>query len=84
MLLYVCRSKNFIFCCAICRSKKQEVREANMYYFVEATIALFVSFIINVFVVAVFAQVRSDPDPNMAMTNKFKNRPKVSQLCPFR
>ena len=55
-----------------------------MYYFVEATIALFVSFIINVFVVAVFAQVRSDPDPNMAMTNKFKNRPKVSQLCPFR
>ena len=55
-----------------------------MYYFVEATIALFVSFIINVFVVAVFAQVRSDPDPNMAMTNKFKNRSKVSQLCPFR
>ncbi len=39
------------------RSKKHEVREANMYFFVEATIALFVSFIINVFVVAVFAQV---------------------------
>lgn len=38
------------------RSKKKEVREANMYYFVEATIALFISFIINVFVVAVFAQ----------------------------
>jgi hypothetical protein len=35
------------------------VREANMYFFVEASIALFVSFIINVFVVAVFAQVRS-------------------------
>ncbi len=41
----------------MCRSKKHEVREANMYFFVEATIALFVSFIINVFVVAVFAQV---------------------------
>jgi hypothetical protein len=34
------------------------VREANMYFFVEASIALFVSFIINVFVMAVFAQVR--------------------------
>ncbi len=41
----------------MCRSKKHEVREAKMYFFVEATIALFVSFIINVFVVAVFAQV---------------------------
>ncbi len=41
----------------MCRSKKHEVKEANMYFFVEATIALFVSFIINVFVVAVFAQV---------------------------
>ena len=37
------------------RSKKEEVREANMYYLIESTIALFVSFIINVFVVCVFA-----------------------------
>jgi len=38
------------------RSKKSKVREANFYYFIEATIALFVSFLINVFVVAVFAE----------------------------
>lgn len=37
------------------RTKKEDVKEANMYFFVEATIALFVSFVINVFVVAVFA-----------------------------
>ncbi|XP_008292027.1 natural resistance-associated macrophage protein 2-like isoform X2 [Stegastes partitus] len=38
------------------RSNKKEVREANKYFFVESTIALFVSFLINVFVVAVFAE----------------------------
>ncbi|XP_044065991.1 natural resistance-associated macrophage protein 2-like [Siniperca chuatsi] len=38
------------------RSNKKEVKEANKYFFVEATIALFVSFLINVFVVAVFAE----------------------------
>lgn len=38
------------------RSNKKEVKEANKYFFIEATIALFVSFIINVFVVAVFAE----------------------------
>jgi len=37
------------------RSKKNEVKEANFYFFVEASIALFVSFLINVFVVSVFA-----------------------------
>lgn len=37
------------------RSKKDKVRDANFYFFIEATIALFVSFIINVFVVSVFA-----------------------------
>ncbi|XP_066593497.1 protein Malvolio [Prorops nasuta] len=37
------------------RRKPKEVKEANMYYFTEASIALLVSFIINVFVVAVFA-----------------------------
>ena len=36
-------------------SNKRKVREANMYYFIEAAIALFISFVINVFVVAVFA-----------------------------
>ncbi|KAI9548767.1 hypothetical protein NQZ68_003301 [Dissostichus eleginoides] len=38
------------------RKNKNEVKEANKYYFIEATIALFISFLINVFVVAVFAQ----------------------------
>ncbi|XP_007502973.1 natural resistance-associated macrophage protein 2 isoform X1 [Monodelphis domestica] len=38
------------------RSKKQEIREANKYFFIESCIALFVSFIINVFVVSVFAE----------------------------
>ncbi|XP_049432159.1 natural resistance-associated macrophage protein 2-like isoform X1 [Epinephelus fuscoguttatus] len=38
------------------RKNKKEVKEANKYYFIESTIALFVSFLINVFVVAVFAQ----------------------------
>ncbi|XP_064613678.1 natural resistance-associated macrophage protein 2-like isoform X2 [Liolophura sinensis] len=38
------------------RSKRGQVREANMYFFIEAAIALFVSFVINVFVVSVFAE----------------------------
>ncbi|XP_044204250.1 natural resistance-associated macrophage protein 2-like isoform X2 [Thunnus albacares] len=38
------------------RRNKKEVKEANKYFFIESTIALFVSFLINVFVVAVFAQ----------------------------
>ena len=32
------------------------MREANKYFFIESCIALFVSFIINVFVVSVFAE----------------------------
>lgn len=38
------------------RSNKKEVTEANKYFFIEASMALFVSFLINVFVVAVFAE----------------------------
>lgn len=37
------------------RKQASKVKEANYYFFIEASIALFVSFIINVFVVAVFA-----------------------------
>ncbi|XP_017777462.1 PREDICTED: protein Malvolio-like isoform X1 [Nicrophorus vespilloides] len=37
------------------RSKPKEVSEANFYYFLEASIALLISFVINVFVVSVFA-----------------------------
>ncbi|KAE8626739.1 hypothetical protein XENTR_v10006729 [Xenopus tropicalis] len=38
------------------RANKKEVREANKYFFIESSIALFISFLINVFVVAVFAE----------------------------
>ncbi|XP_070535761.1 natural resistance-associated macrophage protein 2-like [Ptychodera flava] len=46
------------------RGQKSKVKEANMYYAIESAIALFVSFIINLFVVAVFAEAfynREDP-----------------------
>ncbi|KAB5515293.1 hypothetical protein PHYPO_G00250190 [Pangasianodon hypophthalmus] len=38
------------------RANKREVKEANKYFFIESCIALFISFLINVFVVAVFAE----------------------------
>ncbi|XP_037704288.1 natural resistance-associated macrophage protein 2 isoform X2 [Choloepus didactylus] len=38
------------------RANKREVQEANKYFFIESCIALFVSFIVNVFVVSVFAE----------------------------
>ncbi|GLG93589.1 Uncharacterized protein GBIM_00958, partial [Gryllus bimaculatus] len=38
------------------RRKPERVREANLYFFIEACGALFISFIINVFVVSVFAK----------------------------
>ena len=37
------------------RSKKEKVKEANMYFLIESSLALFVSLVINVFVVSVFA-----------------------------
>ncbi|KAI4576787.1 hypothetical protein MJT46_002622 [Ovis ammon polii x Ovis aries] len=38
------------------RASKQEVQEANKYFFIDSCIALFVSFIINIFVISVFAE----------------------------
>ncbi|XP_035566807.1 natural resistance-associated macrophage protein 1 isoform X2 [Canis lupus baileyi] len=38
------------------RSRRPDIREANMYFLIEASIALSVSFFINLFVVAVFGQ----------------------------
>ncbi|XP_069012408.1 natural resistance-associated macrophage protein 2 isoform X1 [Embiotoca jacksoni] len=38
------------------RKNKKDVKEANKYFFIESSVALFISFLINVFVVAVFAQ----------------------------
>ena len=37
------------------RTKSDKVREANLYYFIECSLAVFVSLIINIFVLAVFA-----------------------------
>ncbi|XP_066855564.1 natural resistance-associated macrophage protein 1 isoform X6 [Anser cygnoides] len=41
---------------AIDRSKKEEVQEANAYFLTESCLALFVSFLINLFVMAVFGE----------------------------
>lgn len=38
------------------RTRREDIREANMYFLIESTIALFVSFFINLFVMAVFGQ----------------------------
>ena len=38
------------------RTKQEEVKEGCFYFFIEASVALFVSFLINVFVVTVFAE----------------------------
>jgi len=38
------------------RKQPKEIKEANKYFFIESALALFVSFIINVFVVSVFAE----------------------------
>ena len=37
------------------RDRPKKMKEANLYYFIESTVALFMSFIINLFVVSVFA-----------------------------
>lgn len=37
------------------RKSKTAVRQANMYFFIESSIALLISFVINIFVVSVFA-----------------------------
>ena len=37
------------------RNSKARIREANVYYLIESAVALGISFIINVFVVSVFA-----------------------------
>lgn len=42
------------------RDKPKKVKEANFYFFLESAVALFVSFIINLFVVSVFAATFSE------------------------
>uniref|UniRef100_A0A8C8ILR8 Solute carrier family 11 member 2 n=1 Tax=Oncorhynchus tshawytscha TaxID=74940 RepID=A0A8C8ILR8_ONCTS len=60
------------------RGNKKEVKEANKYYFIESTIALFISFLINVFVVAVFAEAfydKTNIEVVGIMTNQTQNSP---------
>lgn len=59
------------------RSSRKDVKEANKYFFLEACLALFVSFLINVFVVAVFAEAfygRSNAEVVSASAPAFKPR----------
>ncbi|NXU13662.1 NRAM2 protein, partial [Pardalotus punctatus] len=54
------------------RADKRQVREANKYFFIESCIALFVSFIINIFVVTVFAEAffnKTNADVNQVCAN---------------
>ncbi|XP_045209773.2 natural resistance-associated macrophage protein 2-like isoform X2 [Mercenaria mercenaria] len=58
------------------RRDKGAVREANMYNSIESGIALFVSFLINLFVMAVFAEAFSGPgypDPSLRVAGKWLN-----------
>lgn len=47
------------------RNNPQEIKEANKYYGIESSIALFVSFLINLFVVAVFAAAFNGKEPTL-------------------
>lgn len=64
------------------RTKKEQVKEANMYFFVEAAIALLVSFIINVFVVAVFANGLYDKT-NIELVSEIENLTEDAEIFSF-
>lgn len=60
------------------RSNIKKVKEANMYYFIEAAIALLISFIINMFVVSVFAEGYYGKNSTVVYKNCIKNDIKYS------
>uniref|UniRef100_A0A8C3TIW8 Natural resistance-associated macrophage protein 1 n=1 Tax=Chelydra serpentina TaxID=8475 RepID=A0A8C3TIW8_CHESE len=65
----------------VTRSERQEVSEANKYFLIESCIALFVSFLINLFVMAVFGQAfyhRTNQDVYNVCANS-----SVSQYAPI-
>ncbi|XP_034501736.1 natural resistance-associated macrophage protein 2 isoform X5 [Ailuropoda melanoleuca] len=64
------------------RANKQEVREANKYFFIESCIALFVSFIINVFVVSVFAEAFFEKTNNQVIAVCRNNSSPHTHLFP--
>lgn len=69
------------FCCFffqsrdIDRTQKPKVREANYYYFIESSIALAISFVINVFVVSVFAHGLYNKTNRDVVSIKYKYLP---------
>uniref|UniRef100_F6VMS4 Solute carrier family 11 member 2 n=1 Tax=Ciona intestinalis TaxID=7719 RepID=F6VMS4_CIOIN len=67
------------------RSKPRKIREANFYYLIESTIALFVSFIINLFVVSVFAEAfyNSSYEHLNATCQNATNIPKATEMFPL-
>ncbi|GAB1610163.1 metal transporter nramp1 homolog isoform X1, partial [Argonauta hians] len=50
------------------RKDKRNIKEANLYYSIESSVSLFVSFIINLFVVTVFAAGNLPRDQNTLFT----------------
>jgi len=70
------------------RKKVEEVKEANKYFFIESALALFVSFLINVFVVSVFAESFYGKGLGSELItrifyffrNKFSNLPRSSSI----
>lgn len=48
------------------------MKEANKYFFIESTIALFISFLINVFVVAVFAEAFYNKTNMMVVSKQYE------------
>lgn len=64
------------------RKEPAKVRDANLYFFVEAAIALFVSFVINVFVVSVFANGLYHKT-NHDLLNTCSNHPELNASSVF-
>uniref|UniRef100_A0A8C0GQ49 Natural resistance-associated macrophage protein 1 n=1 Tax=Chelonoidis abingdonii TaxID=106734 RepID=A0A8C0GQ49_CHEAB len=65
----------------VTRSQRQEVSEANKYFLIESCVALFISFLINLFVMAVFGQAfyhRTNQDVYNVCANS-----SVSQYAPI-
>ncbi|XP_051865674.1 natural resistance-associated macrophage protein 2-like isoform X3 [Pristis pectinata] len=65
------------------RANKKEVNEANRYFFIEACLALFVSFLINVFVVSVFAEAFYNQTNAQVHEVCFNNSSPHSNLFPL-
>ena len=65
---------------SIDRSQAGKVREANFYFSIEAGVALFVSFLINLVVVCVFAAAFFDPVCALTGTARWHDRPDCAEV----